>query len=187
MKSHGHCKGSKVSPTYYTWRAMISRCTLPSNINYEKYGGRGITFDPSWSKFEAFLADMGKRPPGKSLDRFPNRNGNYEKSNCRWATRIEQQRNRDDNRLLTYRGKTLPLIAWAEKTKLSPETISERIRRGWSVDKALQAKVRQSMALVRWRGRLQTLKTWAKELGIPYITLYYRFQVGKRGDQLLLK
>jgi hypothetical protein len=72
---------------------MWTRCTNPNVDNFKRYGGRGIKICKRWKRFENFLADMGKRPKGKSLDRI-NANGNYTPSNCRWATPIEQRHNR---------------------------------------------------------------------------------------------
>lgn len=93
---HGHTQqGSKVSPTYSTWRATLSRCNNTKHREYRHYGAKGIVVCVRWHVFDNFLADMGERPTGTSLDRFPNRNGNYEPGNCRWATATEQQRNRD--------------------------------------------------------------------------------------------
>src|SRR5216684_8928189 len=100
--THGHTAGMKVSRTYKSWDAMKARCLNPNNIGYASYAGRGITICPRWLGeygFEKFLDDMGERPEGTSLDRFPNRNGNYEKSNCRWATSTEQNNNRSNVRL----------------------------------------------------------------------------------------
>lgn len=90
--THGHSAGSQ-SPTYQSWTAMHQRCGNPSTSYYPRYGGRGIKVCERWLKYENFLADMGERPEGKTLDRHPDNNGNYELANCRWATRSEQNRN----------------------------------------------------------------------------------------------
>lgn len=94
LAEHGHCAGYKNSPTYTSWQGMIQRCFNKKHIVYEYYGGKGITVCGRWMKFNNFLADMGERPEGRTLDRYPDNAGNYEPSNCRWATRSEQNRNR---------------------------------------------------------------------------------------------
>ena len=87
---HGHAK--VVSPTYRTWLGMRNRCRNPRSGQYAYYGGRGIAVCDRWNVFENFLSDMGERPAGRSIDRI-DVNGNYEPSNCRWATASEQRRN----------------------------------------------------------------------------------------------
>lgn len=90
---HGHRPQGKKSPTYISWQSMKNRCTNPSHEGFHRYGGRGIVFDPRWGKFENFLADMGERPEGCTLDRI-DPNGNYAADNCRWATPLQQRHNR---------------------------------------------------------------------------------------------
>jgi len=146
---HGHTRGShghpRQSPTYQTWVNMIVRCENEHHRKYHLYGGRGIKVCQQWREsFEAFLADMGERPPGKTIDR-KNPDGDYDKSNCRWATWLEQQRNRRNNRRLTFSGETLCLVEWAEKTGISEATLYSRLKAGWTAE--------QSLTLPNSRGR----------------------------------
>lgn len=132
--------GMRRTPTYATWVSMKSRCTNPRLKEYIHYGGRGITVCDRWREsFENFLADMGPRPPGTSLDRI-NGDMGYAPDNCRWATDVQQQRNRRNNFLISCGGRTLCLSAWAEATGIHVDTIRGRLDSGWSQERALTPK-----------------------------------------------
>lgn len=128
----------KHTPEYSAWSAIKNRCCSTSSQYYGRYGGRGIGLCDRWfSSFVNFLSDMGPRPsPLHSIDRIDN-DGNYEPSNCRWATKIEQNRNRRSNLVLTAFGQSMPLAGWAEKTGIGRQTIRQRLRHGWTVEDAL--------------------------------------------------
>jgi hypothetical protein len=81
------------SPTYKAWADLIQRCTNPNNAGYKNYGGRGIRVCRRWRQFANFLADMGERPPGMSIERR-DYNGHYTPTNCCWIPKKEQARNR---------------------------------------------------------------------------------------------
>ena len=94
---HGGYLGGKEVPEHYIWRTMRDRCCSPMHKAYPLYGGRGISVCARWMEYSNFLADMGPRPVGTSLDRIDNDKG-YEPSNCRWATVSEQQKNKRTTR-----------------------------------------------------------------------------------------
>ena len=141
--AHGGYKhGMYSTTTYKSWQSMKSRCVLESDPSYNRYGGRGITYDPSWESFENFLEDMGKRPDGTTLDRKDN-NGPYCKDNCRWATIKDQTRNRRDNHNLEFNGKSQCLLDWAAELGMPRTTLNNRISRGWDVERALTTPVKR--------------------------------------------
>lgn len=140
MSKHGHSTRETLSPTYRSWQHMRTRCLNPKDKNFPRYGGRGITVCAQWGDFKNFLADMGERPKGCSLDR-KDANGNYEPGNCRWATEIQQQNNRTNSYLITLHGVSLSLTQWARKTGIARETIRGRIVSGWPVIRALTKPV----------------------------------------------
>ncbi|RLB06914.1 MAG: hypothetical protein DRG27_06945 [Deltaproteobacteria bacterium] len=130
--THNRCYSS----TYRSWASMKDRTTNPKNDRYNSYGGRGITICKRWLKFENFYKDMGKRPKGMTLDRIDNDKGYY-KENCRWATRSEQQNNRRTNHLIVYNGKEKTVAQWAKEMNIKFCVLLTRIKRGWSIERAL--------------------------------------------------
>lgn len=111
---HGHNRGGRKTRTYQTW------------INMR---GRGIPFDPKWASFDAFLADMGERPQGMTLDRIENNLGYY-KANCRWADKLTQIRNKTNRIVVEYRGEAKPLIEWCRELGFSYWGIHRRYSKG---------------------------------------------------------
>lgn len=135
---HGHAKSDKISGTYNSWKKMLDRCNNPKNNYYKNYGGRGISVCKEWYDFNVFLADMGERPIGKTIDRIDN-NGNYEPLNCRWATNYEQHNNKSNNHIITYDCMNLTISQLANKTGINRGKLYRRINRlGLSVEKAIE-------------------------------------------------
>lgn len=132
--THGYTKGAthgKRMPEYNVWASMIRRCENPNNQKYNIYGGRGINVCERWHRFENFISDMGLRPSNKhSLDRFPNKNGNYEPSNCRWATIDEQNRNLNSNIWIEHNGRKQILTDWAKELGIDSSSMRRRIKKG---------------------------------------------------------
>lgn len=136
---HGAAKKGQWTPEYCAWRGMKARCYIPIATAFHKYGARGIRVADEWrDDFAAFFAYVGLKPsPRHSIERIDN-DGNYEPGNVRWATPVEQARNRRSSRLLEYRGKKRTLAEWAELTGMSPHNIKMRIDKlGWTVDEAI--------------------------------------------------
>ncbi len=115
---------------------MKQRCTLPCCSNYSRYGAVGITYDSAWESYDKFLEDMGERPEGMTLDRINSSKG-YSKDNCRWATPAQQQANRKNCMRITYNGITQTSAEWARSLGLAKGAVWNRIKAGWSVEKAV--------------------------------------------------
>ena len=132
------------SAIYHTWKGIKSRCYNPNNLNYARYGGRGIEVCDEWrDSAEAFIAwalDNGWES-GLSLDRIDN-DGPYCPSNCRWASQKVQCNNTSKNVCLEHGGETHTISEWSEITGLKGVTIAMRLRRGWSVEDALTKPIR---------------------------------------------
>lgn len=114
---------------YSVWKNMMSRCNNPKNKAYSNYGERGVQVCERWHSFEAFLADMGKRPDGMTLERDDN-NGNYSKENCRWASRQVQQSNTRRTVRITVNGVSRTQSEWAAISGVGRNTIAYRLKKG---------------------------------------------------------
>lgn len=125
------------SPEYHAWQAMRQRCFTKHHPEYPNYGARGITVCDQWRySFPAFFADVGLRPSKKhSIERRDNDKG-YSPENCYWGTTRDQNKNKRSNHFVEYRGKSLTVTDWALELGINPNTLSERLRKGWSVERA---------------------------------------------------
>lgn len=126
------------SAEYRAWCGMLSRCYNERSENYHNYGGRGIAVCEEWlESYETFLANVGRRPTSShSLERIDN-NGNYAPNNVKWATSKEQARNRRTNRVVMFKGEEMVFLDACKMAGVHRQTALHRIKRGWSVDKAL--------------------------------------------------
>lgn len=146
---------------YGVWCMMRRRCSNPSSHNYKHYGARGIRVCERWmNDFNAFIQDMGPRPAGQSLDRI-NNDGNYEPSNCRWATPTEQRNNRrtDNEVLIEFNGKSQNQSAWEREYGLPRNVLRSRLVLGWTIERALTTPVRH------WRKSEVHQRGFRDELG----------------------
>lgn len=131
--------GMTDTPTFIVWQGMLARCLNPKATSYRNYGARGVSVCPRWrDSFENFLADMGGRPKGMTLDRHPNNDGNYEPGNCRWATPQQQANNTRVNVRYDYAGQSLTLSEIATLSGVDYEWLYQTVRtRGKSLEAAL--------------------------------------------------
>lgn len=154
---------------------MRGRCLNPKDPSFSRYGGRGITICSRWGDYAAFVADMGLRPLGTTLDRYPNNDGNYEPCNCRWATPREQAQNRRSTRTILHGNQTRCKAEAARLVGISKELLNYRLNRGLP---AAQALAPITYVHPTYQGRTQSVAAWAREVGIKRTTLLARLQHG---------
>jgi len=181
---HGHARGRFRSSEYRSWHAMNDRCHREKHKSYPRYGGRGIKVFAEWhgpGGFERFLAYIGPKPtPRHTIDRYPDKAGNYEPGNVRWATPKEQSNNTATNRILTWNGRTQTVTQWAREYGISTMALVGRLNNGWPTGDALTMPVRprQLEYTISFQGRSMTPSQWATELGLSMPTLMYRIRSG---------
>lgn len=136
--THGESRSVGKTGEYLSWLRMRERCKCKKGNRWHKYGGRGIKVCDRWlNSYENFLHDMGRKPTEKhSLDRI-NNDGNYEPSNCRWATNKDQSRNKTTTIYLTLGQTKKSLTDWCDLFKSNPTTIRCRLRRSWDINENL--------------------------------------------------
>jgi hypothetical protein len=143
---HGHRSHGKMSREYRAWHDAKERCYCPRAGGFRNYGSRGISMCPAWrDSFVTFYRDMGPCPDGRSLDRI-DVDGNYEPGNCRWATRVEQARNRRSNRYLECGGIRQTLTEWAAELGMAPYALKYRVDRGITLASLIERSRQMPMA-----------------------------------------
>lgn len=180
--THGHAAGRTLTRELKSYRAMLIRCSNPKSVHYARYGGRGICVCAPWldrqSGFAQFLSDVGLSPSSDhSIDRI-NNDGNYEPGNVRWATDVEQARNKSDTCWVEYDGRRQSLAAWAEERELPPKLLWERMfSAGWDVARAMTEPLR-TPAMVMFRGKLESIHSLSVRACLSPSTVRRRVRAG---------
>lgn len=168
--------GQYLDPVNAVWRQMNARCSNPNNQRWERYGGRGIVVCGRWkNSYLNFLADMGPRPEGATLERRQN-DGPYAPENCYWATYTEQNRNTSQNRMVTLGNITKTVIEWCELTGINHAVLRSRLDQGWDVELALTTPQNPLLrkdrprphlrSTLTFNGETLTIKEWGARIGI---------------------
>ena len=177
---HGHSRRTGQSPEYTVWKSMIQRCTNPNVTAYTSYGGRGVQVASAWrgrGGFERFLLAVGPRPSmAHTLDRWPNRDGDYAPGNVRWATLVQQARNKRTNHTVEFRGERLTIAELAERLGVRAALIQRRLVAGWDAERAVTMPPRHNT--ITFRGETRTVCAWARHLGLNVKTVVERLRRG---------
>lgn len=182
--------GMRYSRLYNIWTQMNQRCVNLNLEHYSSYGGRGISVCDEWKKFENF-AEWAKKngyKDGLTIDRI-DVDGNYESSNCKWSTDVEQQRNKRNNHRVTINDVTKTVAEWAEISGVPYKTLQRRIYKGRKEEDLLApvGTIYDHKYLIKINGVEKTMNAWAKGAGLPFSTVKRRYQRGLRGQDLLKK
>ena len=189
IKTHGKSK----TRLYRIWCSMKTRCSNPARRFYKDYGGRGIDVCVEWKeKFENFYewAINNGYSDTLSIDR-KDVDGNYEPDNCRWATTIQQGRNKRNTKLYEYNGESLCLSEWADKYGIEKKVISDRLRAGWKFEDALKLTKEQvkdnQCQYIFFHGEKVKVLDLAKQYDISVATIRNRINKGYKEDDLISK
>lgn len=176
VTKHGESPHRNRTSEYETWVQMKARCVNPRHCQYDRYGGRGIAVCRKWIKsYKAFLLDVGRKPsPNHTLDRIKNNKG-YSPGNVRWATHVEQNRNKSDNRIVYVDRSPMCISEVIERFGLNRSTLVSRLRRGWSLEDSIRKPSKQTLEV---GGRKRTLAEWSRITGISASLITYRLKAG---------
>lgn len=202
---HGLCK----HPIYKTWINMKSRCGNPNASKYNLYGGKGIKVCEEWENNVQAFYDWSMSNGweiGLTIDR-KNGNMDYSPDNCQWVTYRAQNNNTSQNHLIEYNGKCMNIAQWANYLGISYKMLSERIRRGWSTERALTTENVKSngfnfgefiknenikndnsnIVYITANGKTMSISEWAKELNVGKSTLFARLRAGLSDSEIINK
>lgn len=175
------------TPEFHAWTEMRRRCRTTNRKGSKHYSLRGITVCDKWQdSFLNFYTDMGKRPSPKHTLERQDVNGNYEPSNCVWATYKEQANNRTNNYMITINGITKNARQWADEYGIPDTTFWNRIKRGWTGEKLIQDQ-KQRLNLIEINDEIKSLAQWSKDTGIPESTIRNRINRGCSMNKILTK
>lgn len=168
--------GRQKHPLYQTWRGMLKRCKCPTATGFHNYGGRGIKVCERWHDFWAFVNDVGPKPYSHSQLERKDNNGSYTPSNVHWASSNEQTRNTRYNLHLTVGAETKTMADWAKDKKIPKSTLFNRLKRGWSPERAITSPIANKAA----NGSVvpSSISVAAQKLGIKIQTLHSRIRRG---------
>jgi hypothetical protein len=174
---HGQARNGAETPLYRVWKGMLQRCSDPNHPSWKHYGERGVRV--KWTSFEDFARDMSDTyQRGLTIERN-DFNGHYEKANCRWIPRAEQNRNYRRNRFIEFRGERLPMVVWAERLGIDQITLRQRLERGWTLEKSLTAPLLPDNESIEFGGESLLLSEWSQRTGIKVSTLWARLYAYK--------
>lgn len=178
--------GMTNSKAYRVWYGMFRRCLDPDFKHYNRYGGRGITVSEEWQQsFSKFYKDMGDPPKGATLERKDNDKG-YCKENCRWATRLEQSVNRNNNVPMTVNGVTKSLAEWVKERGLDYNLVYYRKHIGkWDDEQCLQPKKLKQPVFLKYKGKDYSVKEIADKTGISITSVHLRIRNGWTVEEII--
>lgn len=169
--THGHAVNRTVSPTLSSYRSAYARCYQPSAARYAQYGGRGIVMCERWKEdFQNFLDDMGPRPDGMTLDRI-DPHGNYEPSNCRWASPLDQAGNQIATIRVQHEGETYSLRRFASIMSVPYKSLYKRVVLNGQEPMSAALEMMQPLPVLH-EGRRLSVKEYAAAVGVNYKSLH---------------
>jgi len=174
---HGHS-------AYGTWKAMMDRCYNPLSKDYPDYGGRGIQVCENWQEVAGFIAGMGEKQKGQSIDRI-DENGDYAPDNCRWTDAKGQGEHKRNNAMVNHQGVIKHLAGVWRDTGMKESTLYNRLKAGLTVDEASSKPVREHNATLIIDGVEKTLVDWAAVAGVTRKTIRNRMNAGLVGADVL--